>query len=61
MVKIKNIVFISFFFLNLENARKNVLKTANFFYILYKEKMLPDKIKVRINDGREAPLGLNKL
>ena len=30
-------------FVNFENARKNIMKSTNFFFILYKEKMLIDK------------------
>ena len=31
------------FLLNFENAQKNIMKSANFFFILYKEKMLKVK------------------
>ena len=36
---------------------KNILKSANFFYKLYKEKMVTDKatIKIEKEDEREAP------
>ena len=45
-----------------ENARTNIIKSANFFvcycFKFYKEKMLTDRadqLKVEIDDGREAP------
>ena len=56
----KNLCLKVFILKNFENAEKNIMKSANFFcfcFILYKEKMFRDKakLKVEIEDGREAP------
>ena len=61
MIKILKICVKSFLFLkNFENARKNIIKSANFFvFALYCTKRrcseIKPQLKVEIEDGGEAP------
>ena len=50
-------MFLSFLFLsNFENVRKNILKSANFFYTVKGEcSQIKPQLKVEKEDGREAP------
>ena len=57
-------MFKSFLFLrNFENAQKNIMKSANFFFLFYTVQCTKRRcseiklqLKVEIEDGREAPL-----
>ena len=56
----KNMCLKLFIFVNFANARKNNMKSANFFvFVLYCTKRrrseIKPELKVEIEDGREAP------